>query len=108
MARPVIGYRESVLKFSRDDLERFHEKWYCPDNMKLVVVGNLDINQAFSKAQHYFGGATRQSYQFDPAFLVPEEKPWAQIQIVEEDCEQAPARNCLQSTGDGSSRPGLS
>ncbi len=39
---PIIGYREDVEKFTRDDIIRFREKWYAPENMLLVVVGDVD------------------------------------------------------------------
>lgn len=39
---PVIGYKEIVEKFSRDDIMAFREKWYVPQNMFMVIVGDVD------------------------------------------------------------------
>ena len=39
--RPVIGTSASVASFARADILRFYERWYRPDNMTLVVVGDL-------------------------------------------------------------------
>lgn len=39
---PVIGYKEIVSGFSRDDVLAFRKRWYVPQNMFLVVVGDVD------------------------------------------------------------------
>ena len=39
---PVIGFKDVVEKFTRDDILRFREKWYVPENMVLVIVGDVD------------------------------------------------------------------
>ncbi len=54
---PVIGTKESVVAFGRDDLLAFYRHWYVPNNMTFVVVGDVDraavvqqIRQAFDDA----------------------------------------------------------
>ncbi len=39
---PIIGYRETVEKFTREDILNFRKKWYVPENMFLVIVGDVD------------------------------------------------------------------
>ncbi|MEW6348122.1 MAG: pitrilysin family protein [Thermodesulfobacteriota bacterium] len=39
---PIIGYKETVERFTRDNIERFRQKWYVPENMLLVIVGDVD------------------------------------------------------------------
>ncbi|MFH1115766.1 MAG: pitrilysin family protein [Pseudomonadota bacterium] len=39
---PVIGFKETVEKFTRDDIMAFRKKWYAPQNMFMVVVGDVD------------------------------------------------------------------
>ncbi|MBM3303045.1 MAG: insulinase family protein, partial [Deltaproteobacteria bacterium] len=39
---PVIGYRETVSSLSREDLAAFRAKWYVPQNMFLLIVGDVD------------------------------------------------------------------
>jgi len=39
---PIIGYKEIVEKFSREDIMAFRNKWYVPENMFLVIVGDVD------------------------------------------------------------------
>lgn len=40
--RPIIGTKQSVASFTRDGILNFYRKWYSPDNMILVVVGDFD------------------------------------------------------------------
>lgn len=40
--RPVIGTPQSVAAFTRDDILAFYQRWYRPENMALVVVGDID------------------------------------------------------------------
>ncbi|MDQ7782909.1 MAG: pitrilysin family protein [Desulfomonilaceae bacterium] len=39
---PVIGYNETVEKFTRDDIMAFRKRWYAPQNMFMIVVGDVD------------------------------------------------------------------
>jgi zinc protease len=56
--RSIIGTEESVQGFTRDELLEFHSKWYVPNNMTFVAVGDLDptatleqIRDAFREAK---------------------------------------------------------
>lgn len=40
--RRVIGSIESVSAFDKPALRAFHDKWYAPSNMRLVVVGDCE------------------------------------------------------------------
>jgi zinc protease len=42
---PIIGYREIVEKFTRDDIIAFRKKWYVPENTILIVVGDVDAQK---------------------------------------------------------------
>ncbi|MFH0957698.1 MAG: pitrilysin family protein [Pseudomonadota bacterium] len=39
---PVIGFKDVVEKFSREDILAFRKKWYVPENMFFLVVGDVD------------------------------------------------------------------
>jgi len=39
---PTEGTVESVSKLSREEIKRFHDRHYCPDNAILSVVGDID------------------------------------------------------------------
>ncbi len=55
---PVIGTEKLVKSFSREQLLDFFERWYVPNNMTFVAVGDLDpkatleqIREAFSDVE---------------------------------------------------------
>ncbi len=52
--RPIIGYEKTVKSFSRADLLNFVKNFYVPENMVLIVVGNIDENLLFSQIEKYF------------------------------------------------------
>ena len=56
--RPIIGFSEEVGGFHRDVLLGFWRRWYVPQNMSLVVVGNIDSHQAKTMADKTFGQST--------------------------------------------------
>ena len=54
-ARPIIGFSEEVKGFSRETLINFWTRWYCPENMSLVVVGQISEEDGRELAESYFG-----------------------------------------------------
>ena len=53
--RPVIGTSESVKSFTREGILKFYKKWYSPDNMVLVVVGDFNKSDIKDKINETFG-----------------------------------------------------
>ncbi len=53
--RPVIGTKESVANFTREKILEFYRKWYSPDNMVLVVVGDFDPGEIKGRIERTFG-----------------------------------------------------
>jgi zinc protease len=55
-ALPEDGWPETVQAISRDDLDRFHARYYGPSGMVLVVVGAAEPKKTVELAEKYFGG----------------------------------------------------
>jgi len=53
--RPVIGYQDTVSGFERKQLMRFFNCSYRPDNMLVVLVGDITPEQAEENLKKYFG-----------------------------------------------------
>ena len=53
--RPVIGTDESVKSFTREKILKFYNKWYTPQNMVLVVVGDFDTKKLIPQINKTFG-----------------------------------------------------
>jgi zinc protease len=52
--RPVIGFRETVEALNRDRVVNFYHRWYHPNNMTLVIVGDVDIDAARQEVLSHF------------------------------------------------------
>ena len=44
--RPVIGFESVVKNFTRQQILDFYKKWYVPNNMVLVIVGDFSLAEA--------------------------------------------------------------
>jgi zinc protease len=55
--RPVIGTEELVKSFTRDQLLDFFRRWYVPNNMTFVAVGDLDPEQTLAQIRDAFAQA---------------------------------------------------
>lgn len=53
--RLPIGTFESLKNFKPESLRRFYKKWYQPDNMAIIVVGDFDADEMEQKIKDYFG-----------------------------------------------------
>lgn len=54
--RPVIGYVDTVRKITRPVVLEFFHKWYVPNNMTLVIVGDFKAKEARAKIAKAFRG----------------------------------------------------
>src|SRR5690606_27790132 len=55
VGRPIIGSLEQVRAYGRDDLVAFYKRWYLPGNMHVLIVGDVDQDEALAWAEKYFG-----------------------------------------------------
>jgi zinc protease len=53
--RPEDGHIETIKRITRKDLAKFHEQYYHPRNMVIVVVGAVDAQTAFSIIENALG-----------------------------------------------------
>lgn len=68
--RPVIGTKESVDSFTRKGIMDFYRKWYSPQNMILVVVGDFKTEEVKKTVEDTFGNLERRDI---PECKLPEE-----------------------------------
>lgn len=69
---PVIGWPDDVSRLTVDDLARWYQQWYAPNNATVVVVGDVNPQDVYKLAQKYFG-------PLKPSIL-PVIKPQAEIE----------------------------
>ncbi len=53
-ARQVIGSSETVSAFTRQEIVDYYNRFYHPQNMTLVIVGDIEKKQALDLAAKYF------------------------------------------------------
>jgi zinc protease len=51
---PVIGYKPTILGTTREDIIQFYNTWYAPNNINIVVVGDVNKNSILSKIRNAF------------------------------------------------------
>lgn len=53
--RPIIGFENTIRNITVDDLKNYVRKWYQPQNMMLLVGGDINPEEVFDYAQKLFG-----------------------------------------------------
>ncbi|MBI2828711.1 MAG: insulinase family protein [Acidobacteria bacterium] len=53
---PTIGWLSDLRTMTRDDLYGYYRRFYVPNNATLVVVGDVDTNDAMRRVVQHFGG----------------------------------------------------
>jgi len=52
---PIIGFEETIRKFTREKLLKFYKSFYQPRNMAVVVVGKVDPKEVEKEVLNTFG-----------------------------------------------------
>src|SRR5262245_32636886 len=52
---PTIGWLSDLQSMTRDDLYGYYRRYYVPNNAVLVIVGDVDADDALRRAEHHFG-----------------------------------------------------
>jgi len=55
LAWPILGYNHTIESLTRDQMWEYFKKRYAPNNMLLVVAGNVDPQHVIELAQTYCG-----------------------------------------------------
>jgi zinc protease len=52
---PTIGWLPDLQTMTRDDLYGHYRRFYIPNNATLVIVGDVDVDDALRRAEKHFG-----------------------------------------------------
>src|SRR2546427_7099000 len=53
---PTIGWLGDLQTMTRDDLYGYYRRHYVPNNATLVIIGDVETDEALRRADHHFGG----------------------------------------------------
>jgi zinc protease len=71
--RPIIGFEDSIRSFTADRMRDYIARWYQPQSMLLVVVGNVEVSRVQAEAERLFGGLRNSSPVHPPKPVAFEE-----------------------------------
>ena len=72
--RPVIGFRETVEALNRERVVNFYQRWYHPNNMTLVIVGDIDREAVRRDVTQLFGARETVELPVRPRTAEPPQK----------------------------------
>jgi zinc protease len=52
---PTIGWLADLQTMTRDDLYGYYRRHYVPNNATLVIIGDVETDEALRRAEHRFG-----------------------------------------------------
>lgn len=64
----TIGNRADIEKVPADNLRRFYQKYYQPDNVMLVIAGKFDEKKSLEFVKNYFGVIPRPGRKLEPTY----------------------------------------
>ncbi len=67
---PIIGFADSLEKLTRDDFLNWMRTYYVPNNMTLVVAGDIEVEKTLQIVREKFGAMERKEI---PARTFPKE-----------------------------------
>lgn len=77
--RDVIGTPEIISKLTRDDIMNYYLKYYSPENMTTIIVGDFDSEEMLAKVEKEFDFKGRQNF---PEKSHEPDKPVTSTQVV--------------------------
>lgn len=52
---PVIGWMTDIKNYTINDLKKWYQEWYAPNNAVIIVIGDVNAVQVFDVVKKYFG-----------------------------------------------------
>lgn len=65
--RPIIGFEKTIRAVTADDLRAYIRTWYQPQNMMLLVAGDIDPKAVLAHAEELFGDLKNDAILPEPA-----------------------------------------
>jgi len=69
--RPIIGYKHTINNITVEKLKAYVSEYYQPQNMLLVVVGNVDADEVLAEANKLMGSIPNTRDMLPPPSIDP-------------------------------------
>src|SRR5690606_17167047 len=53
---PTIGWMSDIYNLTVEKTDAFYKRWYVPENMVAILVGDVDPDEVRTLVEKYFGG----------------------------------------------------
>jgi zinc protease len=89
-ARPVLGKEEVIKGLTRDSLLSFYRKWYTPDNLIFIGVGDFNANEMVPLIEKHFASKNTQKAPAKAANSTPEQQE-LKVKVLFDNVQEAHA-----------------
>ena len=83
---PVIGWPSDIESWTREDLESFYRTYYAPNNITMVVAGDVSAEEVLDLAEEYFEDIEAQDPPADVRTVEPEQQGERRV-VIETDAQ---------------------
>ena len=80
--RPIIGFENTIGNLTSKDLRDYVARWYQPQNMDLLVVGDIDPAEVLAHAEKLFGSMQNEGKLGTLPISNPDTAPGGEITSV--------------------------
>lgn len=87
-SKSVLGTKENVMNVSRDSVYAYYKRYYAPNNMTMVIVGDVNTQQTLEMVKKYFG-AFPKGWEAQDIYKEPPQRNKISEIVIEKDVDQA-------------------
>ncbi|UCD17142.1 MAG: insulinase family protein [Candidatus Zixiibacteriota bacterium] len=77
----VLGTKDNISTIPRDSVYAYYKRYYAPNNMTMVIVGDINAGETLELVRKYFGDFPRGSVVKDNYRVPPERDEVVEIEI---------------------------
>lgn len=56
LGQTILGPEKNIKKFTREDVKKYMDKYYTPDNVVISISGAVDVDKTVALVENYFAG----------------------------------------------------
>ena len=83
---PVIGWPSDIESWTQQDLERFYRTYYAPNNITMVIAGDVTAEEILDLADDHFEDLSAQDPPADVRTVEPEQQGERRV-VIETDAQ---------------------